>query len=150
MKISSLLNADLIKVNLQKTDKNEVLQELVNVLDNAGKLKSNDDFYKAILAREEETTTGVGNGIAIPHGKSSAVKEPSLAFGKSINGIDFGSFDDKPAKIFFMIAVPEEKSNEHLKVLAQLSRKLMHKDFREALLSADTKEEVLNVIKENE
>ncbi len=96
------------------------------------------------------STTGVGNGVAIPHGKSPSVKEPSLVFARSDKGVDFASFDDKPAKLFFMIAVPEESSDEHLKVLAQLSRKLMHEDFRNYLLNVNSKEEVLEFIKNNE
>ena len=150
MKISSLLSPELIKIGLENTEKNAVLQEMVDVLDQNAKITSNEEFYQTILAREEKSSTGVGNGVAIPHGKSTVVKEPSLVFANSEAGVDFESFDDNPAKIFFMIAVPEGKNDEHLKVLAQLSRKLMHADFRDALLAANTAEEVLSVIKENE
>lgn len=150
MKISNLMSKDLIKLNLENTKKNEVLAEMVDLLDQGEKITSKEEFYQTILAREAQSTTGVGNEVAIPHGKSSVVKEATLVFAKSEQGIDFGSFDDKPAKIFFMIAVPEGKNDDHLKVLAKLSRKLMHADFREALLGASTKEEVLKVIEENE
>jgi fructose-specific phosphotransferase system IIA component len=150
VKISNLMSEDLIKLNLANNTKNEALAEMVDLLDVAGKITSKEEFYQTILAREAKSTTGVGNGVAIPHGKSGVVKEPTLVFAKSEKGIDFESFDDQPAKIFFMIAVPEGKNDEHLKVLAQLSRKLMHADFREALMAANTKEEILTVIKENE
>ncbi|TDX45303.1 PTS sugar transporter subunit IIA [Orenia marismortui] len=150
MKISNLMSKDLIKLKLDSNTKNEVLSEMVDLLDQAERITSKEDFYQTILEREEKSTTGVGNGVAIPHGKSSVVKEPTLVFAKSEEGVEFGSFDDKPAKIFFMIAVPEGKNDDHLKVLAKLSRKLMHADFREALLSVDTKEELLKVIEENE
>ncbi|OCL28564.1 PTS fructose transporter subunit IIA [Orenia metallireducens] len=150
MKISNLMREDLIKLNLANNTKNEVLAEMVDLLDAADKITSKDEFYQTILAREAKSTTGVGNGIAIPHGKSDVVKEPTLVFAKSEQGVDFDSFDDQPVKILFMIAVPEGKNDEHLKVLAQLSRKLMHADFREALMNANTKEDILTVIKENE
>ncbi|WP_027339582.1 PTS sugar transporter subunit IIA [Halonatronum saccharophilum] len=150
MKISNLLAPDFINLDLNSTDKESVLEELVHILDDANKITSKEEFYKVILAREELSTTGVGNQVAIPHGKSSVVKEASLVFGRSDKGIDFGSFDEKPAKLFFMIAVPEGSSDEHLKVLAQLSRKLMHEDFRNALLKAKDTESLLKVIKDNE
>ncbi|KXS41383.1 MAG: PTS system, fructose subfamily, IIA component [Candidatus Frackibacter sp. T328-2] len=150
MKISNLLHPELINLNLQSKRKQDVLQELVDVLDEAGKITSNEEFYQSILKREEKSTTGVGNEVAIPHAKSEVVKEPTIVFAKSEEGIEYESFDDQPAKLLFMIAVPEKKSDEHLQVLAQLSRKLMHEEFREALLAANDEEKVLEVIKDYE
>ena len=150
MKATELLTPDLIKLELVANSKEEALNELVDVLAEADKLNSRDQFYQTILDREESSSTGVGHGVAIPHGKSEAVKEPALVFGKSDTGIDFDSRDGEPAKIFFMIAVPEKSSQEHLKILSGLSRKLMHDDFRQALLGADKAEQVLEVLNEHE
>ncbi|GAB6099567.1 hypothetical protein JCM16358_14460 [Halanaerocella petrolearia] len=150
MKISSLLTQDLIKLDLESQTKDDVLQEMVDLLDQAGKVTSNKEFYQTILEREEKGSTGVGNGVAIPHGQDDVVTEPSLVFAKSREGVDFKSRDDKPAKIFFMIAVPKGGSADHLKVLSNLSRKLMHEDFRQELLGAETKEELLEVVEEHE
>ncbi|MCK8828289.1 fructose PTS transporter subunit IIA [Natroniella acetigena] len=150
MKLTELLTEDLIKLNLEGKDKEACLKELVTLLAEAGKITEQEEFYQTILAREELSTTGVGNQVAIPHGKSEVVKEPTIVFAKSETGVDYGSIDDQDVKLFFMIAVPEKKSEEHLKVLAKLSRKLMHQEFREDLLTAATKQKVLEVIKEHE
>lgn len=146
MEATELLTPELIKFDLAADSKEEVLNELVDVLAEADKLTSREKFYQTIVDREESSSTGVGHGVAIPHGKSEAVKEPSLVFAKSEVGIDFNSRDGEPARIFFMIAVPEESSQEHLKILSNLSRQLMHDDFRESLLAAETAEEVLEVL----
>lgn len=150
MKISELLTTDLIKLSTAAQDKSEILQEMVGMLEQAGKVADRDQFYQVILEREEKGSTGVGNEVAIPHGQSDVVIEPALVFVKSEPGVDFASRDGKPAKIFFMIAVPEGGSSDHLNVLSKLSRKLMHEDFRNDLLTADSKEEILKVIASKE
>ncbi|AGB42420.1 PTS system, fructose subfamily, IIA component [Halobacteroides halobius DSM 5150] len=150
MKISNLLTKNLIKLDLVAENKEDALQEMINLLAKSEKITSKQDFYQTILAREEKSSTGVGNGVAIPHGQSEVVTEPALVFAKSKQGIAFESRDGQPAKIFFMIAVPKGGATDHLKVLSNLSRKLMHQDFREDLLATETKEEVLEVITERE
>ena len=147
MKISNLLEKDLIKLETESENKSGILKEMISLLFKTGKLKDTEEFYQTIQAREEKGSTGVGNGVAIPHGQSDTVVEPALVFVKSEVGIDFDSRDGKPAKIFFMIAVPEGGSNDHLSVLSKLSRKLMHQDFREDLLAAESKEEILENLK---
>ncbi len=149
MEATELLTPDLIKLDLAADSKEEALHELVDVLAEAGKLTSRDQFYQTILEREQSSSTGVGHGVAIPHGKSQAVKEPALVFAKSETGVDFNSRDGEPAQIFFMIAVPEASSKEHLQILSNLSRQLMHDDFRKSLLAAETPEEVIEALKQN-
>lgn len=146
MKITDLLSRDTIKLNLESTTKSEVLVELAKILDTAGKLNQFDEFLDAVQARENEFSTGIGKGIAIPHAKTDAVKIPSLVFAKSNEGIDFDSADEKDSHLFFLIAVPEKSSNEHLKILSKLSRSLMHDELRESLMKATSKEEILDLL----
>jgi len=146
MNITELLNVNLIKLELSSKTKEDVIKEMATILDENGKLLDVDKYIKAVVAREKEFSTGIGMGIAIPHGKSSGVKEPALIFGRSTAGIDYQSMDDELAHLFFLIAVPEESSNEHLKILGQISRKLMHKELRDSLMNASTPEEVITLL----
>ena len=146
MNITELLSVNTIKLELTSKTKDDVIKEMANILDEDGKLLDKDKYIKAVTDREKEFSTGIGMGIAIPHGKSSGVKEASLVFGRSSDGIDYKSMDDELAHIFFLIAVPEESSDEHLKILAQISRKLMHKQLRESLMKASSPEEVIALL----
>jgi fructose-specific phosphotransferase system IIA component len=146
MNITELLNVNLIKLELSSKNKKDVIKEMVGILDDNGKLLDSNKYMQAVINRESEFSTGIGMGIAIPHGKSSGVKEAALVFGRSVDGIDYESMDDEPAHIFFLIAVPEESSNEHLKILSQISRKLMHKELRDSLMSASNAEEIINLL----
>ena len=146
MRITELLTADTIVLGLQGTDKPTVIDELVGVLDRAGKLGDPVAFKEAILAREAQTTTGIGDGVAIPHAKTSAVKVPAIAFGRSEVGADYESLDGQPAHLFFMIAAEDGANRMHLKALARLSTVLMNEDVRKELLVASSKEEVLALI----
>jgi fructose-specific phosphotransferase system IIA component len=131
--------------NLKATTKNEALDELIELLVKDGKLTNKGEFKEAVLKREEEFSTGIGMGIAIPHGKSSAVIEASMVFGKSEKGIDYQSMDDEPAHLFFLIAVPQDSNDVHLRALSEISRKLMHSEVRNQLLQAESFEELINV-----
>ncbi|WP_391559618.1 fructose-specific PTS transporter subunit EIIC [Robertmurraya sp.] len=146
MKITEILTKETIHLNLSGSTKSEAIDQLVDVLDRAGKLEDAKVFKAGILKREEQSTTGIGEGIAIPHAKTKAVKTASIAFGKSVNGIDYDSLDGQPAHLFFMIAAPEGANNTHLEALARLSSILMKNEVREALLSANTERDVLNII----
>lgn len=150
MKITELLSKDTIILNLKSKTKLEVIDELIDKLDTAGKLNDREEYKKAILKREEEFSTGVGDGVAIPHAKTSAVKLPSLAFGYSKEGIDYGSLDGKPAHIFFMIAGGENANNEHLETLSRLSVMLMNEDFKKKITNIKTEEDLLRIIDEQE
>lgn len=146
MRITELVNEETISEQLVSRSKHDVLEELALLLTYSGKVKGKDAFLQAIYARENEGSTGIGYGVAIPHGKSSSVIEPAIAFGRSPEGIDFDSLDGNPAHLFFMIAVPEDADNLHLQTLARLSRRLMHGSFRNELMKAGTKEDILRAL----
>ncbi|WP_078412911.1 PTS fructose transporter subunit IIABC [Priestia abyssalis] len=146
MRITELLKKDTIILNLSSSSKEAVIDELVNKLDQAGKLADREEFKKAILAREAQSTTGIGEGIAIPHAKTKAVQTPALAFGRSKTGVDYESLDGQPSHLFFMIAAPEGANNAHLETLSRLSTLLMDSSFREKLLAVETEEDVLALI----
>jgi len=148
MNITELLNVNQIKLELASKTKEDVMKEMVKILDENGKLLDKDKYLQAVIDREKEFSTGIGMGIAIPHGKSSGVKEAALVFGRSKAGIDYESMDDELAHIFFLIAVPEESRNEHLKILSQISRKLMHKELRESLMKASSAEEIITLLQQ--
>lgn len=150
MKIIDLLHKEGIILNFNPSTKEQCINELVNLMDRTGSLNDKEEYKKAILAREELSTTGIGDGIAIPHGKTSAVKNASLAAAISKNGVDYDSLDGAPAKLFFMIAVPENSDNLHLQVLARLSTILMDESFRTSLLNCTDKDEFLSLIDEKE
>ncbi|WP_436860080.1 PTS fructose transporter subunit IIABC [Staphylococcus caeli] len=146
MRVTELLTKDTIAMDLSATDKNGVIDELVNQLDKAGKLNDVTQFKNAIHNRESQSTTGIGEGIAIPHAKVAAVTTPAIAFGKSKAGVDYQSLDMQPAHLFFMIAAPEGGAQTHLDALAKLSGILMDEDVRAALLHANSPEEILQII----
>ncbi|MDQ0148797.1 fructose-specific PTS transporter subunit EIIC [Eubacterium multiforme] len=150
MRIIDLLKEEGIELNSKVTSKEEALNKLVDLMDKEGNLSNKEVYKEAVLKREELSTTGIGDGIAIPHGKSKAVKKAGLSSIVVKDGIDFDSLDGQPAKLFFMIAAPEEANNLHLDVLARLSTILMDEDFRNKLINANSKEEYLKLIDEKE
>ncbi|MFD2043571.1 fructose-specific PTS transporter subunit EIIC [Ornithinibacillus salinisoli] len=150
MKITELLKQDTIIVDLQASSKSDVIDELVEKLDAASRLKDKEEFKKAIWAREEQGTTGIGEGVAIPHAKTNAVKTPAIVFGKSKTGVDYGALDQQPSHLFFMIAASEGANNDHLDSLARLSSMLMDVSFRQQLLDATSAEEILSLIDQKE
>lgn len=146
MKITELLTEDTILLNIEGNQKEETIDQLVDVLFQAGKISDCGEFKAAILKREAQSTTGIGDGIAIPHAKTKAVKDAAIVFGKSSAGINYESLDGKPAHLFFMIAAPDGANNTHLEALARLSGLLMKVEVRYELLMAVTKEEVITII----
>ncbi len=146
MRITELLKKDTIILSLSSSSKEAVIDELVDKLNQAGKLADKEEFKKAILAREAQSTTGIGEGIAIPHAKTKAVQTPALAFGRSKTGVDYESLDGQPSHLFFMIAAPEGANNAHLETLSRLSTLLMDPSFREQLMGVETEEDVLALI----
>ncbi|WP_096201719.1 PTS fructose transporter subunit IIABC [Bacillus sp. FJAT-45350] len=150
MRITDLLKAETIELNLQANSKEAVIDELVRKLDSAGKLEDRRKFKDAILEREAQSTTGIGEGIAIPHAKTSAVKTPAIAFGRSKAGIDYEALDGQPSHLFFMIAASEGANNAHLQTLSRLSSFLMDKEFRKKLESANSVNEVIEAINAKE
>ncbi|MFH7820484.1 PTS fructose transporter subunit IIABC [Neobacillus thermocopriae] len=146
MKITELLSINTIQLHLEGNQKIEVVEQLVDMLYQAGKVTNREEFKAAILKREEQSTTGIGDGIAIPHAKTKVVKEAAIAFGKSITGVDYQSLDGKPAHLFFMIAAPEGANNTHLEALARLSGLLMKAEVRYELLKATSPNEIIDII----
>ncbi|EMR04882.1 EIIABC-Fru [Bhargavaea cecembensis DSE10] len=150
MNITSLLTKDTVLLDLAAASKEAALAELVGKLDEAGRLSDREAFMNDILAREQQSTTGIGDGIAIPHAKSSAVREPAIAFGRSAEGIDYASLDGQPAHLFFMIAASEGANNDHLEALSRLATFLMDGKFRERVLNAASADEVLAAVNDKE
>ncbi|MFN7249358.1 MAG: fructose-specific PTS transporter subunit EIIC [Anaerobacillus sp.] len=150
MRITDLLTKDTIVLNLSETTKEAVIDELIRKLDSSGKLVDSRKFKQAILAREAQSTTGIGEGIAIPHAKTSAVRTPAIVFGRSKAGVDYGSLDGQPSHLFFMIAASEGANNAHLQTLSRLSSFLMDSNFRKKLETAATVDEVLKAINQKE
>ncbi|WHY27537.1 PTS fructose transporter subunit IIABC [Bacillus wiedmannii] len=150
MKITELLKRDTVIMNLTASNKEAVIDELVEKLDGANRLNSKVEFKEAILKRESQSTTGIGEGIAIPHAKTKAVKQPAICFGRSVSGINYESLDGQPAHLFFMIAASEGANNTHLETLSRLSTLLMDEGFRKQLLEAKDEEELLRLFDEKE
>ncbi|RDI43141.1 PTS fructose transporter subunit IIABC [Falsibacillus pallidus] len=146
MKITELMTKDTMMLDLQSASKDEVIGELVSILEDDGKLNDAAMYKQAILKREEQSTTGIGDSVAIPHAKTSAVKSPAIAFGKSADGIDYDSFDGQPAHLFFMIAATEGANQTHLEALSRLSTILMNSEARNSLVNASSKDEVIEII----
>ncbi|OJE32216.1 PTS fructose transporter subunit IIC [Bacillus tropicus] len=150
MKITELLKRDTVIMNLTASNKEAVIDELVEKLYGANRLNSKAEFKEAILKRESQSTTGIGEGIAIPHAKTKAVKQPAICFGRSVSGINYESLDGQPAHLFFMIAASEGADNTHLETLSRLSTLLMEEGFRKQLLEAKDEEELLRLFDEKE
>lgn len=146
MNISELLSRETIRLDLKAKDKKEVINQLVDVLNDAGKLLDKETYKQEIWRRENSSSTGIGDGIAIPHAKTNAVSKSALALGIFREGVEFDSLDGEPVQITFMIAAPEGANNEHLETLSKLSVLLMNPDFKKGLLKAKSEKEVLDII----
>ncbi|ASI98309.1 PTS sugar transporter subunit IIA [Thermococcus celer] len=147
--IKEVIREELIKMELKKRNKREVILELIDLLYEYGVVKDKEKFFEDVWAREQITPTGVGFGVAIPHAKSSAVVSPVVAIGKSSRGVDFEAIDDKPVHLVFLIGVPENARDLHLKILSSLSRRLVHEEFREALMRAKSPHEIVEILSKN-
>lgn len=146
IKLSSLLKEKFINLELEGNDKINVIQELVDLLSNAGKIKNRKAFLKAILEREKLGSTGIGNGVAIPHAKSKSVEHFTLVFARNSSGIDFGALDGEKTYLFFALASPQEEVGGHLKILADISRLVKDKFIISRLKKAKSAEEILKII----
>ncbi|WP_227394524.1 PTS fructose transporter subunit IIABC [Jeotgalibacillus aurantiacus] len=146
MKITDLLTKQTIQLSLASTEKQGTIDEMVSLLDRAGKLNDAKAYREAIQAREDQTTTGIGEGVAIPHAKTKAVKEPAIAFGRSVSGLDYESLDGQPAHLVFMIAATEGANDTHLQALSRLSVLLLKEEVKQGLLDAKTPDDVISLI----
>lgn len=150
MELTEFIYPQLIKLELESTGKVDGIKELIDMLDTAGYLTDSDAFLKSVLEREKVGSTGIGKGIAIPHSRTSAVREVVVAIGRSKKGIEFDSLDNRPVHLIFLIAAPIESGGLYLKALARLSRLLRYQEFRNELMNATTVEEVVEVVSSEE
>ncbi|WII38473.1 PTS fructose transporter subunit IIABC [Paenibacillus thiaminolyticus] len=149
MRITDLLKQDTVILDLHSTGKEAVIDELIAKLDEAGRLSDPKAFREAIMLRESHSTTGLGDGVAIPHAKTAAVKVPAICFGRSVQGVDFESLDEQPAHLFFMIAATDDAHDTHVETLSRLFT-LLDENMREAMLKATSVEELLSIVDQRE
>lgn len=147
--LKDVITLDCINIDLKGQTKSEIIDEMVDILYNNGKLNDREEYKKEILKREAQSSTGMEEGIAIPHGKTDAVKIPTVAIGISKKGVDYESLDGKHSHLFFMIAAPANSNNSHIELLSKITTLLLEDDIREALINAKSKEEVLDILIKN-
>ena len=145
MKICEILNKDSIVANLESTNKNGVIKELSQAIAKTTNAKP-DDIATVLMERETLGSTGIGGGIAIPHGKLNAVDSVTVGFGLSREGVEYDSLDNRLVHIFFLLLTPENSTGDHLKVLAQISKLLKKTQFKEGLRTARSVDEIYDII----
>ncbi|MDT8441261.1 MAG: PTS sugar transporter subunit IIA [Desulfuromonadales bacterium] len=150
MNISDFLDPAAIVADLKGSSKKEVLAELTEALRHVDSSLDRDSVLKVLLERERLGSTGIGEGVAIPHGKLREIETMRISFGLSRQGVDFDSMDGKPAHLFFLLVAPEESVGIHLKTLARISKLLKNLDVRERLLNAVDADELFRIISEEE
>lgn len=152
MKITDFLREKAISVDLQARDKEGVIREMVQLLVKAGEIKPADEekIVPVLLAREALGSTGIGQGVGIPHGKSNVVRQLVGAFGISRRGVNFDSLDGETAQIFFLLLAPEDSAGPHLKALARISRLLKDRYFRDSLKEAKEEKQVVKIIQQED
>ena len=150
MKIEDLLSPDLMIMDLKATTQEETIKEMANLEVKQGVVNNEEEFIKSIWAREKESTTGIGEGIAMPHARNKYINRAAVLFAKSPKGIDYKALDGQPVHLFFMITAPAGADNTHLQALAKLSSLLINPDVVNALKAATTPEEVIDIFKKAE
>ena len=150
MRLTEILSPECVKVPLTATDKQAAITEMVDLLNDAGKLSDRDLMLQATLEREATRTTGIGNGLAIPHGKCAAVSELVMGIGKPAKPIGFDSIDGKPVTIVVFLASPPDKTGPHIQALARISRLMTDPKFRRELDQAETPEQVYQLFQASE
>jgi PTS system fructose-specific IIC component len=150
MKISDILSTEVIEVNLDVTDKDDAIKKIIDIAARSQKILDLKKVTETIFEREKLVSTGVGKGFAIPHGKTDAISDIVAAFVITKNPIDFDSIDNEPVRFIFLLVGKETLLNTHIKLLSRISRLMNKEDFREKLLAAANKEEVLGIFKEEE
>ncbi len=147
MAFIDLVQEKIVRIPLVSTDKAGVLRELVQILKDAGEIEDYDAVFTAIREREEKLSTGLENGIAVPHGKSAAVSKLKLALGIAPEGIDFASIDGQPSRLFFMLVAPPNQSGPHVEALAEIVKLVQSKAFCRALTGSKDAREVVELIR---
>jgi PTS system nitrogen regulatory IIA component len=146
IRLSNLLKEKYVELDLKEKDKKKILVELVDIIADKGKIKDKKDILASLLKREKLGSTGIGNGVAIPHTRSAKVSSFILAFARQANGVDFGALDGEKTYLFFVLISPEENVGGHLKILAEVSRLVKDKFIVDHLKAAQDKKEILKVI----
>ncbi|OEU46987.1 MAG: PTS fructose transporter subunit IIA [Desulfobacterales bacterium C00003060] len=145
MRILDCLKQEAITSELNATDKKGILEELAGTVADASGVNQ-DEMVRVLLEREHLGSTGIGGGIAIPHGKLRSLESLLVGFGRSRKGVDFEAIDGRPAKLFFLLLAPEDSSGDHLRMLARISRLLKDSTFKQRLLTASDQREIYTVI----
>ena len=146
MKLPEIIEQDNIIPELKARDKRGVLEELAEVISNHEPSIDKRALVKVLVERERLGSTGIGDGVAIPHGKMNGVRHPIVSFGRSKQGLDFDSMDGQPAHLFFLLIAPEDSSGIHLQVLAKIAKILKNRAFRKKLMEPSTREELYQTI----
>lgn len=150
MLLTEILQPACVKVPLEGKDKESVIAELVDLLNDHGLLLDRDAVLDAVLTRERTRSTGIGSGIAIPHGKCKAVNELVMAIGIAPEPIDFESVDDKPVKIIILLVSPADQTGPHIQALARISRLMLDEEFKQGLEKAGSADEVYELLSSKE
>ncbi|MXZ75390.1 MAG: PTS sugar transporter subunit IIA [Gemmatimonadetes bacterium] len=150
MSLTELLDENAILVNLKATQKQEVIEELAAALTESGRISDNREVLQAVLEREKIMSTGIGKGVAIPHGKCKAVDRLVGVLGIKKEGVDFQSLDEQPVYLFFLLVSPLNVSGPHIRALAHISRLLRHDNLRKQLIAAEDPRDALALIAEEE
>ncbi len=150
MKLSELIDQSNIIPDLKAKDKKEVLEELAEPIASHEPSLDKGSLVRILLERERLGSTGIGDGVAIPHGKFHGVSQPVISFGRSRQGLDFESMDGQPAYLFFLLVAPENSASVHLKALAKIAKILKNSSFRKVLMEAPTRKELYQTIIQND
>lgn len=150
MRITTILTPQAVRERLISLSKEEVIEELVDSLLWSDKGSQREEAIKALLTREKLGSTGMGKGVAIPHGKVQGVKGVFCAFGRSLKGVDFGAEDGRPVHLFFLLLGPEQEARTHLKALAKIAQMMKDEPFKKSLMEAKSREEIYRLIKEKD
>lgn len=150
MKLMDILTEDRVKIPLENTEKDKIIEEMVGLIDQSATLKNKAQILKAVLDREAVMSTGVGDEIAIPHGKSEGVDDIIAALGITKEPVNFNSLDNKPVRLVWLLVGPQDKTGPHLKALSRISRLMHRKDFRERLIGTAEPKDILDVINSEE
>lgn len=150
IKLTNILAKECVRVPLRAANKTDAITELVDVLAEHGRIHDRDDVLKAVLDREKTASTGIGQGLAVPHGKSRGCSELVMALGKPVPPLDFDSKDGQPVEIVVLLASPPDKTGPHIQALARISRLMLMDTFRDAVSKAEDSESLWNVIRSHE
>ena len=147
MALIDLVVEKIIKIPLESVDKSDTLRELVQILKDSGEIDDFDAVLEAVVQREDKMSTGLQDGIAIPHGKTHAVKSLKCAIGIAPDGIDFDALDGQPSKLFFLLVAPPDQAGPHVEALSEIAKLSQSKAFCRALINSDNAKEVVELIK---